>query len=110
MLLVLVILLGGMWYWQSSVAGSAHPEVDYSVFYQWVNEDKVQSVLMRGRSLEGELGAAETIDGQSVTQFHTVGDDGTNTLSMSGSSALVAVNALLLKRTRLEGVRFEGTP
>jgi P-type Cu2+ transporter len=26
-------------------------------------------------------------------------------LAMSGSSALVAVNALLLKRTRLEGIR-----
>jgi Cu2+-exporting ATPase len=30
-------------------------------------------------------------------------------LSMSGSSALVAVNALLLKRTRLEGIRSGGT-
>jgi Cu2+-exporting ATPase len=27
---------------------------------------------------------------------------------MSGSSALVAVNALLLKRTRLEGIRAPG--
>jgi len=29
---------------------------------------------------------------------------------MSGSSALVAVNALLLKRTRLEGVGRKGAP
>lgn len=29
-------------------------------------------------------------------------------LAMSGSSALVAVNALLLKRTRLEGIRAHG--
>jgi Cu2+-exporting ATPase len=30
-------------------------------------------------------------------------------LAMSGSSALVAINALLLKRTRLEGIRHPGT-
>ena len=30
-------------------------------------------------------------------------------LAMSGSSALVAVNALLLKRTRLEGIRVHGS-
>jgi Cu2+-exporting ATPase len=30
-------------------------------------------------------------------------------LAMSGSSALVAVNALLLKRTRLEGVGRDGS-
>lgn len=30
-------------------------------------------------------------------------------LAMSGSSALVAVNALLLKRTRLEGINRAGT-
>jgi Cu2+-exporting ATPase len=29
-------------------------------------------------------------------------------LAMSGSSALVAVNALLLKRTRLEGIHAHG--
>ena len=31
-------------------------------------------------------------------------------LAMSGSSALVAINALLLKRTRLEGIHAERTP
>jgi len=33
---------------------------------------------------------------------------GVAALAMSGSSALVAVNALLLKRTRLEGIDDEG--
>ncbi len=72
MLLMLAAMLVGMWFWRSSVEQSGHPAVDYSTFYDWVEADKVDSVVMRGARLDGTLKAPESIDGRSTKVFHTI--------------------------------------
>jgi cell division protease FtsH len=52
--------------------------VDYSVFYDWVENEKLESVVIRDQVLEGELKAKEQVDEKSITKFRTtlpVGDD-----------------------------------
>jgi len=80
MLLVLAAMFLGMWLWRASVEDSAHPAVDYSVFYDWIEAGKVESVVIKGPVLEGELKAAETVAGRPTEVFHTIRPDGDQAL------------------------------
>jgi len=69
---VLLVLLAGMWYWQSQASRASKPEVDYSMFYQWVTEGKIESVVVQGQRVDGTLRAAETVSGESTTDFRSL--------------------------------------
>jgi len=72
-------ILAGLWLWQSGSRDDNHPEIDYSTAYGWIEQGKVASVVLKDRSLEGELSAPETVDKRTMSSFHTMipsGDTG----------------------------------
>jgi cell division protease FtsH len=74
LLVMMVVLFGGlslMWMWRSGTEEAKAPQVDYSVFYDWVEADKVESVTMIGPTIQGTLSAEEAVDGKPVTTFET---------------------------------------
>jgi cell division protease FtsH len=70
MLVLIMLLLGAMWFWQTSSAkpGSV---VTYSQFYGWVEASKVASVAIDGEAIEGVLKASEQLNGKSLKTFRT---------------------------------------
>src|SRR5512141_2749770 len=78
MLLVLGAMLLGMWLWRSSIQQGQHPEIEYSTFYQWAEQNKVKSVTIQGQQVTGTLKNPEKVQEQNVELFRTVlpqGDD-----------------------------------
>ncbi len=71
MLLILALMMAGMWLWRSSQESTPQPGVDYSQFYSWVESDRVESVMIRGQSVSGQLKGPEQIEGRSITGFQT---------------------------------------
>ncbi len=72
---MLAALMVGMYVWQLSSHSSTHPAVDYSQFYDWVEDNKVQSVRVKGTTIEGALKASQKVDGKTTTQFRTLRPD-----------------------------------
>jgi cell division protease FtsH len=72
MFVVLLAMMLGMWLWRTTAEGPTHPEVGYSDFYHWLEQDKIQSVEIRGQGLRGSLKAPETLGKQKIERFHTV--------------------------------------
>jgi len=70
--LLLAGLLSAFWFWRSSRETSVHPEIDYSTVYTWIDQGRVASVVMKGRSLEGKLSGPQMVEKQTVTSFHTL--------------------------------------
>jgi hypothetical protein len=68
--LLLLLLFGGMWLWQSGAETRGHPDVDYSTLYGWAEQGKLGSATLKGRLL-GSLRAPTTVDGRQVSQVHT---------------------------------------
>ncbi len=76
--ILLAVILAGFWFWQSRQRAASHPEVDYSTAYGWIEQGKIASVVLKGRSLDGTLSSPETVDQRALTEFHTLvpaGDD-----------------------------------
>jgi cell division protease FtsH len=59
------------WLWQSSSNEATRPEVNYSVFYEWVQAGQVQEVQLSGQQIEGQLEAPQSVDGTQIEQFQT---------------------------------------
>ena len=72
MLLVLAAMLAGMWFWRSSMEETGQPVVDYSVFYDWAEEGKVESVVIRGSRVDGTLKTQQQVQGGQTKVFRTV--------------------------------------
>jgi cell division protease FtsH len=70
--MLLVAILASFWFWQSRQSDESHPEIDYSTTYGWIEQGKVASVVLKGRSLEGTLSTPETVEKRTVTSFHTM--------------------------------------
>jgi cell division protease FtsH len=68
---VLLVLLGGLWFAQSSLGGAESATVEYSTMLQWVRAGKVKDVVLRPDSATGRLREPETVEGKSVTEFRT---------------------------------------
>ncbi|HVZ36105.1 MAG TPA: ATP-dependent metallopeptidase FtsH/Yme1/Tma family protein, partial [Polyangiaceae bacterium] len=77
---LLGVLLGAMAIWQSMTQEQAYPSIDYSEFFQLVQDAKVESVTLRGENIVGQLKQPETrrVEGpsgqkaQSYTSFQTL--------------------------------------
>ena len=66
---MLLVLLGGLWFAQSSLGGAESATVKYSTMLQWVRAGKVKDVVLRPDSATGRLREPETVEGKSVTEF-----------------------------------------
>jgi cell division protease FtsH len=71
MLLVLALMLGAMWFWKSTIEGASRPPVPYSQLFTWVQEGKIESVVLRGDTLDAKLKKPETVNDRSVDTFRT---------------------------------------
>jgi cell division protease FtsH len=68
---VLLVLVAGLWFAQSSLGGAESATVTYSTMLQWVRAGKVKDVVLRPDSATGRLREPETVEGKSVTEFQT---------------------------------------
>jgi cell division protease FtsH len=72
MLLVLALMMAGMWYWRSEREVPTQPPVDYSLFYSWIAESRVASVVIRGQTVHGELAKPVDVEGRAIERFYTI--------------------------------------
>ncbi|MEO8180174.1 MAG: ATP-dependent zinc metalloprotease FtsH [Deltaproteobacteria bacterium] len=71
--LFLALLLGGMAVWQSMNQEQALPSIDYSEFFQLVEDKKVESITWKGESVIGQLKKPEAREpNQTFQSFQTV--------------------------------------
>ncbi len=71
--LIPVLLLVGIFAWQSTVARTeTQPTVTYSSFYGQIQKENVESVVLRGQEVTGRFRAEATIDGKSIKTFRTM--------------------------------------
>ncbi len=65
-MLILPLMLVGMWLWKSYSEGTAQPPVAYSQLYQWIEQGKVESVVLDGELVSATLKSPETVDGRQI--------------------------------------------
>ena len=65
-MLILPLMLLGMWIWKSYSEGTAQPPVAYSQLYQWIEQGKVESVVLDGELVSATLKSPETVDGRQI--------------------------------------------
>ncbi len=70
-MLILPLMLVGMWLWKSYSEGTAQPPVAYSQLYQWIEQGKVESVVLDGELVSATLKSPETLDGRQVKDLQT---------------------------------------
>jgi cell division protease FtsH len=70
-MLILPLMLVGMWLWKSYSEGSPQPPVAYSQLYQWIEQGKVQSVVLDGEVVSATLKSPEPLDGRQVKELRT---------------------------------------
>jgi cell division protease FtsH len=70
-MLILPLLLLGMWIWKSYTEGKAQPPVAYSQLYQWIEQGKVESVVLDGEVIAATLKSPEPLDGRQVKELQT---------------------------------------
>ena len=73
MLILLFVMLGAMWFWRSSGEQTgATPVVDYTQFYQWTEQEQIESVVVTGQVVRGKLKAVQMVAGKETSQFQTM--------------------------------------
>ncbi len=77
---VLVLLITIAFFSLSSQGGSARVTVDYSTFYEWLRNDKVASVVLRGSAVDVRLKAKGVPPNSRDATFQTVRPIEDNTL------------------------------
>ncbi|HTB61018.1 MAG TPA: ATP-dependent zinc metalloprotease FtsH [Polyangia bacterium] len=70
-MLILPLMLMGMWLWKSYSEGSAQPPVAYSQLYQWIEQGKVESIVLDGEVVSATLKSPETLDGRQIKALQT---------------------------------------
>src|SRR5579862_4626674 len=71
MLILLALMLGAMWFWKSTSEEAAQPAIPYSQLYTWVQEGKVESVLVDGEVVDATLKSPETVNGRQIKDLRT---------------------------------------
>jgi cell division protease FtsH len=71
MLMVLALMLAAMWFWKSTNEGAAAPPVAYSQLYDWIEQEKVEAVSLKGDQVDATLKNPEKLDGREVKTFRT---------------------------------------
>ena len=70
-MLILPLMLMGMWLWKSYSEGTAQPPVAYSQLYQWIEQGKVESVVLDGELVAATLKSPETLEGRQIKDLQT---------------------------------------
>ena len=70
-MLILPLMLVGMWLWKTYSEGSPQPPVAYSQLYQWIEQGKVESVVLDGEVVSASLKTPETLDGRQIKDLQT---------------------------------------
>jgi cell division protease FtsH len=70
-MLILPLMLMGMWLWKSYSEGSAQPPVAYSQLYQWIEQGKVESIVLDGEVASATLKSPEPLDGRQIKALQT---------------------------------------
>jgi cell division protease FtsH len=71
-LLVLVLALVPLvWGLRAQNEAGLRSAVDYSMLYGWAEAGQVATVRIKGRHVDGAVRAPVTVDGRTVTEFHT---------------------------------------
>jgi cell division protease FtsH len=71
MLLLLGAMLVAMWFWKGQIEGKANPPVPYSQLFTWIQQGKVQSVELKGDTVDATLKQAESYEGRMVHTFRS---------------------------------------
>src|SRR6266700_840705 len=71
MLVLLVLMLGLMWFWKSNSEEGAQPAIAYSQLYKWIEEGKVVSVVLDGDFVDATLKSPEALDGRQIRDLRT---------------------------------------
>ncbi len=71
MLFILGLMLVAMWFWKASNEGPAESPVPYSQVYDWVQQGKVESVVIAGDAADVALRQPEAFDKRTVKTFHS---------------------------------------
>jgi cell division protease FtsH len=71
MLLLLPVMLLAMWLWKTATEGAGQSPVSYSQFFQLVEQDKVESVVLDGEVVDASLRSPQTLNGHSIKSFQT---------------------------------------
>jgi cell division protease FtsH len=58
---VLVLMLGATYYWKTTIEGEAAPAVPYSQLYTWLQQGRIEAVVLKGETVEAKLKTPETI-------------------------------------------------
>jgi cell division protease FtsH len=70
--IILFVLLAAMWGWQLFGQNrGALPTINYSSFYELVEQGRVAAVTVSGQSVNGKLVDQEQVEGKSVHEFRT---------------------------------------
>ena len=69
---MLFALIVAFWTWRGSGKSDQGAEVDYSTAIGWVRDGKVESVVLRGQEMTGELREAQPHGETKITRFHTL--------------------------------------
>jgi len=69
---MLALAFTSAWLWQHRARESSEAPIDYSTFYSDVEAGRVESVTMRGTTVEGSFKAPENIGGKKLQRFKTV--------------------------------------
>jgi cell division protease FtsH len=72
---LLAALALGSWLCTREAGNRVYPSVDYSVFYDWVEGGRVESVVVEGPRVQGELNEPQRDGEQRVEVFQTVRPD-----------------------------------
>ena len=71
MALLLPLMLMAMWFWKSYTEGASQPPIAYSQLYQWVEQGKVDAVVLDGEVVDATLKSAEPLDGRQIKNLQT---------------------------------------
>lgn len=96
LLYLLFFLAFSGWYWTRSARETSEGSVvDYSVFHDWLKNDKVASVVLDGAAIDGVLKTPQRTLGPNAQTFHTVrpeNDEGLVPLLLEKQVQIRAVN------------------
>ncbi len=71
MVLLLPLMLMGMWLWKTYTETAAQPPIAYSQLTQWIEQGKVESVVLDGEVIDATLKSPETLDGRPIKDLQT---------------------------------------
>ncbi|MEO8214762.1 MAG: ATP-dependent zinc metalloprotease FtsH, partial [Myxococcales bacterium] len=71
MLLLLPLMLVAMWFWKAYTEGNTQPPIAYSQLYQWIQQGKVEWVVLDGETIDARMKSPEPFEGRQIKDLQT---------------------------------------